>query len=66
MSETSPSFSANLIDPYLEELRDQFAMAALTRILSQQTIPSDCNEIAEFCYKISDAMLEARKKQTTS
>ena len=43
-----------------EPLRDQFAMAALTGILAHGDVTISTAEI--ICYKIADAMLEARKK----
>ena len=44
-------------------LRDQFAMAALTGIsaISQQGNWESKPNIAEWCYQMADAMMEARK-----
>lgn len=46
------------------ELRDQFAMAALTGIAIRHT-PDDLgtwlDKFSEICYEIADAMMEARK-----
>jgi phosphopantetheine adenylyltransferase len=44
-----------------EQLRDQFAMAALTGCLASNTIAEN-KEIAEMSYELADAMLEARKR----
>ncbi|WP_312283322.1 hypothetical protein [Candidatus Igneacidithiobacillus taiwanensis] len=51
----------------VKTLRDEFAMATLSGYLA--SFPDDANikpehmrNIAEFCYLMSDAMLEARKK----
>lgn len=44
-------------------LRDRFAIAALTGILSGTTNISDNDKaVLEYCYELADAMLEARKK----
>lgn len=42
-------------------LRDEFAMAALTGVLASESRDSREN-FAAACYKMADAMLEARKK----
>lgn len=42
-------------------LRDQFAMAALTGMLSNEEL-STIKDIASDAYRYADAMLEARKK----
>lgn len=51
----------------VKTLRDEIAMAALNGYLA--SVPGDANikpehmrNIAEFCYLMSDAMMEARKK----
>lgn len=48
---------------YLDKIRDQFAMAALTGILSNSTTGS-CSSpyLAERSYDIANSMMEARKK----
>lgn len=50
-------------DGYDVTLRDQFAMAALTSMLSptQDITPSTPAYAAELSYKFADAMMEARK-----
>lgn len=52
-----------LDDEYRNGLRDQFAMAALTGILSNSTTGS-CSSpyLAERSYDIANSMMEARKK----
>lgn len=45
------------------ELRDQFAMAALTGILSDLDSSGSKDFIATRAYIYADAMLEARKKK---
>ena len=50
----------------LMDIRDQFAMAALTGIITRLNInnPEDCDPKngADAAYKFADAMMEARKK----
>ena len=41
-------------------LRDQFAMNALTGLLSDSDVDMSYEAMAEFCYKQADAMLKAR------
>lgn len=49
--------------PYKEkELRDEFALAALTGILSDPNSAGSNEYIAAQAYDYADAMLEARKK----
>jgi len=47
-----------LVPPEKPALRDQFAMAALTGILSRGMIEKG---LEGSCYQIADAMMEARK-----
>jgi len=47
--------------PEQKTLRDEFAMAALTGVLASDVRDSRENFAAK-CYKMADAMLEARKK----
>ncbi|RQV94793.1 hypothetical protein EH221_07065 [bacterium] len=44
-------------------LRDEFAMAAMTALLSQWETPSDeaKKEMSRHAYEVADAMLETRK-----
>lgn len=43
-------------------LRDQFAMAALTGIMSNSSYNGDTNDmITSISYELADAMMEARK-----
>lgn len=46
----------------MTELRDQFAMAALTGLLADDDSDNfpDCKRYAEFAYKYADAMMDAR------
>ena len=44
-----------------EQLRDQFAMAALTAIMRDQLISPE--KWAVFAYDVANAMLEARKEK---
>jgi hypothetical protein len=44
-------------------LRDQFAMAALTGLLSDPVRDADSADYAECAYEYADAMLEARKEK---
>lgn len=64
----NPSAAVTTPIPFhmLETLRDKFAMAALSGLLSKEECsdPSDmeiCLVIAEDVYRIADAMMEARK-----
>ena len=41
-------------------LRDEFAMAALTALLSKPFVTKD-HQLAKDCYDYADAMMEARK-----
>lgn len=50
-----------LQDSYDQELRDQFAMAALTGSLTSD--PDEAEGMARMAYQLADAMLEARKPQ---
>lgn len=43
-------------------LRDQFAMAALSGIMSRNNFPPTVSK-AEIAYQLADAMLEARKEK---
>lgn len=60
------AFGANqVIDHKVEiELRDRFAAAALTGLLSDPELHkvNGVSTFARDCYKMADAMLEARKK----
>lgn len=59
----SVSVNINEINKKTMTLRDQFASAALTGILSNSSIFFDDNDkIAKVSYEIADAMIEARKK----
>lgn len=40
-------------------LRDEFAMAALPSVIAESF--TNCTDIAQSCYRLADAMLEARK-----
>lgn len=42
------------------DLRDRFAVAALTGILGREGPWADDDRLANLCYNIADAMLEAR------
>ena len=44
-------------------LRDQFAMAALTGLLSDPERDAEPSEYAECAYEYANAMLEARKEK---
>ena len=46
----------------LKELRDEFAMSALSGILSASQVNGNVKEIASLCYKLADAMMEERLK----
>jgi hypothetical protein len=41
-------------------LRDTFAAAALTGLISSREWPIDSDEAAHYCYRIADAMLRER------
>jgi hypothetical protein len=47
---------------YEKRLRDEFAMAALQGLYSDQSVIGTPEEIAMACYRAADAMLESRKK----
>ena len=58
----NPPFVAVPLD-YAVALRDRFAMAALTGVFSSHTnIKDNDRAVAEYCYELADAMMEARKK----
>ena len=44
------------------ELRDRFAMAALTGLLADHTMDLQPTEFADLSYQYADAMLKAREK----
>lgn len=44
------------------ELRDRFAIAALTGICANPKTHATDSEVAEGAYRVADAMLEAREK----
>ena len=53
------------IQEHHETMRDRFAMAALTGLLADQALYSPYwSTYAENAYKIADAMIEARKRET--
>ena len=43
------------------DLRDQFAMAALTGMCADPELTSLCDRVAKHAYLLADAMMEARK-----
>lgn len=43
-------------------LRDYFAAKAMQGELAKDPVWLDVNHLAEYCYKIADAMLKARNK----
>jgi hypothetical protein len=43
-----------------ERLRDTFAAAALTGLISSREWPIDSEEAAHYCYRVADAMLSER------
>lgn len=56
--------AANRIEQLEAALRDQFAMAALTGIITNPVYDEmTCEIVAKISYSIADAMLEARKKK---
>ena len=56
--------AANRIEQLEEALRDQFAMAALTGIITNPIYDQMTSEkVAEISYFIADAMLEFRKEK---
>ena len=51
-----------MLVPNPEYLRDQFAMAALTGLLSNERLKvSSSDELARYIYAMADDMLKARK-----
>lgn len=48
------------------ELRDWFAGQALTGIASDPEVVMSKERIAEWCYEMADAMLEARSKSNAN
>ena len=60
-----PTFVVSPLPYPVEEhatLRDQFAMAALTGLLSDPERDAEPSEYAECAYEYADAMLKARKE----
>lgn len=49
-----------LPDP--EDLRDRFAMAALTGMLADSKVRGDVNEMARVSFIVADAMMKARQQ----
>jgi hypothetical protein len=47
------------------ELRDRFAMAALTGLIANHTIDEKRSTYADWSYHFADAMMEARTKKQT-
>jgi hypothetical protein len=43
-------------------LRDYFAGQALVKVATSTSLDVSSERIAEWCYKLADAMLEAREK----
>ncbi len=48
------------------ELRDRFAMAALTGLLADSNLDTDENSFAKLAYTYADAMLKAREEKKVS
>ena len=48
-------------DPQVSNLRDQFAMAALTGILAETREYYAATEMSQLAYEMADAMIMARK-----